>query len=1031
MDSIISEFTDTPNHHSQMFFATLLQHTQDAIYVRDMAGRIVYWNQGAETLYGFTAEEARQQASEELMQTASAEDMESVALIIERAGQWEGELKQTAKDGRFLIVHSRQVLFRDQGQQLILAADRDLTPQKQAEQKYMASIEREANLRAAVEQERIRTETILVSINDHFVLYDQQWRFIYVNDQAAQMLRRPKEELLGQCIWELFPEAVGNRYYQELQRAMMERRNCNFEHYYQPWDRWFENRIYIVPEGLAVYATDITERKQTEEALRESEERFRLLVQHSAHIIWRTDAAGNFIGQQESWERFTGQRFADYQDFGGFNAIHPEDRKEVALCWQEALANLLPFQAEYRLRDRNGEYRHVLSRGIPMLDAVGRVKEWVGYIEDISERKRTEERYRGLFTSMQEGLLLAELIEDGPNGLIDFRYLEMNPAAEQILGISRDQVVGKTAREIIPNVREDLLKMYAEVVRTGEPIRSEVFEPMVNQYHENFGFRPASGQVAVLFWDITERKQIEEALRASEAREHSRAEELATLMEAVPAIVFIAHDPAATVITGSRAAREVLKMRPNENLSVTAPEEERPTHFKVFKDGIEVPREELPIQLAARGIEVRDYEEEVRFDDGTAINLLGNAVPLRDQTGQLRGSMGAFVDITTRKRLEASLREADRRKDEFLAMLAHELRNPLAPIRNAVEILERDGLSVSQFTQMRDIIARQTEHLARLVDDLLEVSRITQGRIILRKESVELLNIIGRAVETSRPLIDARNHEFTVTLPTEPVRLTGDYIRLAQVISNLLNNAAKYTDEGGEIQLLVELEKDQIRLCVRDNGAGIPPEELPYIFDLFTQTGRSLDRAQGGLGIGLTLVRWIVEMHGGRVEAYSAGVGQGSEFTVYLPVLSPPSQATVPPAAALAETSVAASVAACCRILVVDDNVDSADSLTMLLKYDGHQVQVAHDGPEALALALTFRPQIVILDIGLPGMNGYEVGRRLRREPGGEQIALIALTGYGQAEDRKRSKEAGFDHHLTKPVDYDVLTALLDSLMLK
>ena len=378
-----------------------------------------------------------------------------------------------------------------------------------------------------------------------------------------------------------------------------------------------------------------------------------------------------------------------------------------------------------------------------------------------------------------------------------------------------------------------------------------------------------------------------------------------------------------------------------------------------------------------------------------------------------------------RKRAEQALREADRRKDEFLAMLAHELRNPLAPIRNAAQVLKLVGDGDAKQRWAREVIERQTQHLTRLVDDLLDVSRITQGKVKLAREPLDLSAVVQRAVEASRPLIDARRHHLTVVPPPEPVRLAGDLTRLVQVVGNLLNNAAKYTDEGGHIRVEAAREGAEAVLRVRDDGMGIPPDLLPHVFDLFIQADRSLDRSQGGLGIGLTLVRQLVELHGGRVEARSAGFGQGSELTVRLPAASPGAAEGVE--AVAGESAQPAPRAL--KILLVEDNLDSAEMMTFLLTLGGHEVRTAHDGREALEAARAFLPQAVLCDIGLPGMNGYELAARLREQPDFRRTPLIALTGYGEEESRRRSREAGFDYHLVKPVEPAALDALLDSLL--
>jgi PAS domain S-box-containing protein len=422
------------------------------------------------------------------------------------------------------------------------------------------------------------------------------------------------------------------------------------------------------------------------------------------------------------------------------------------------------------------------------------------------------------------------------------------------------------------------------------------------------------------------------------------------------------------------------------------------------------------------------HENEFRVlaADGTYRNVFARAVPVLERDGRIREWVGALSDVTENKKAEHELQEANRRKDEFLAMLAHELRNPLAPMRNAVQVLQSVGPPTKHLQWAREVIYRQLQHITRLVDDLLDASRITQGKITLQKQRVELAAIVARAVETSRPQIEARRHQLTVKLPAEPVWVDGDLTRLAQVVANLLNNSAKYTDEAGQIWLGGAKVGEEVVLRVRDTGVGIPANVLPHVFDLFTQADRSLDRSQGGLGIGLTLVRNLVELHGGRVEAFSAGVAQGSEFVVYIPALANASDAVVPSAAIVPPTGRTATL----RILVVDDNADAAETLALLLQFGGHDVRTSHEGETALETACAFRPQVIVLDIGLPKMDGYEVARRLRQDPEMNKMFLIALTGYGQDEDRQRSKDAGFDHHLVKPVDPAELQSVVNSIAL-
>jgi PAS domain S-box-containing protein len=391
--------------------------------------------------------------------------------------------------------------------------------------------------------------------------------------------------------------------------------------------------------------------------------------------------------------------------------------------------------------------------------------------------------------------------------------------------------------------------------------------------------------------------------------------------------------------------------------------------------------------------------------------------------GGHRHVVGISLDVTTRRQAEEALKEVNQRKDEFLAMLAHELRNPLAPIRNAAQLLSAHG-GRPEIEWARAVIERQTTHLSRLVDDLLDVSRMVRGQITLQRAPVTLADVVQTAIETSRPLIRRRKHHFSVHLPERPVHIEGDLTRLAQVVSNLLNNAAKYTDDGGQIQLDATVDGGYVAIRVRDTGLGVAPNLLPHIFDLFTQADRTLDRAEGGLGIGLTLVKRLVEMHGGTVEAHSEGLGRGAEFIVRLPVLSSegiPVAERAPRAEAPSEGTSQRSL----RILIVDDNVDAADSIAMLLSMEGHQTRTVNTARAALLAAPEFKPEVVLLDIGLPEMDGYEVARRLRAQNGTHRMRLVAVTGYGQPADRRRARAAGFDEHMVKPVEPSLLQEFL------
>ena len=404
--------------------------------------------------------------------------------------------------------------------------------------------------------------------------------------------------------------------------------------------------------------------------------------------------------------------------------------------------------------------------------------------------------------------------------------------------------------------------------------------------------------------------------------------------------------------------------------------------------------------------------------DGSATWVSHRGQVEYDAAGRPVRSFGITMDITERKHAEEALREADRQKDDFIATLAHELRNPLAPIRNAVELLRRTGQRDPQVVWCRDVIERQVVQMAHLLDDLLDVSRMTHGQFHLRDESLQLATVVERAIEIAQPIVEAAGHALSVELPEQPVALRGDLTRLAQVISNLLINAAKYTSAGGRIRLAAAVQGDGVAITVQDNGIGIEERQLPRIFEMFGQVESALGRSQGGLGIGLSLAKGLVELHGGRIEARSAGLGEGSEFVVHLPIDRRPqaADAPVPP--------VTANTPARYRLLVADDLREIADSLAKVFELMGHTVAVAYDGEEAVRRVDAFRPDVALLDLGMPKLNGYDACRQIRATAWGRGMTLIAQTGWGQDEDRRRTREAGFDHHVLKPIDPGALLAL-------
>jgi PAS domain S-box-containing protein len=595
-----------------------------------------------------------------------------------------------------------------------------------------------------------------------------------------------------------------------------------------------------------------------------------------------------------------------------------------------------------------------------------------------------------------------------------------NPGAERLFGYTADEIVGRPVRVLIPEDRQQEEDEILARLRRGE--RIEHLETV--RRHRNgtllhvsltiSPIRDDEGRIvgaSKVLIDVTDRKRAEAALRDSEERFRNLADHVAQL-------AWMA-DGRGSVVWYNRRWFEYTGTTLEQVQGWGWQAVHHPDHIDRvvarFRDCVE------------RGEPWEDTFP-LRGADGGYRWFLSRAVPIRDEaSGEVVRWFGTNTDITERMAMEARLRDADRRKDEFLATLAHELRNPLAPIRHGLELLRRGGVEGGAAERVYDTLERQTEHMVRLVDDLLDVSRITRGKVELRRSRIELAAVVDRAVEVSRPLLDEAGLELVVELPDEPVWLAADPTRLAQVLSNLLNNAANYTPAGGRVEVRAAAGSDEVAVTVADTGAGIPRERLHSIFDLFVQGGGG-SGGHAGLGIGLTLVKSLVELHGGRVEARSEGAGRGSELIVTLPRAPAAEAETAAEGAAPAAREAPAEPAAAARplrVLVVDDNRDAADSLTDLLDLFGHEAHAAFDGAAAVAAAERLRPDVVLLDLGMPVMDGFETARRLRRLPGGEDVLLIALTGWGQDQDRRRTREAGFDHHLVKPTDIQHLERLL------
>ncbi len=737
-----AELTTTEDPYRGLFVAM-----QEALLVAELLEstdglvdfRYIDVNPAAERMLGLPREQIVGRTARQLIPDVQ-QDLLDLSVRVVRTG-----VPETREIYEPLVAqHHHSVFFRPApGQVAVLFSD--ITERKRTEEAL-------AIAHASLERERERLDVLLSSITDHLASYDRDWRYTFVNEAAAQMLGRPREELLGRCIWEVFPEAIGNQYYQELHAAVADRRPIRSEHFYEPFNRWFENHIYPTPNGVTVFASDVTARKRAEAALRESEERFRVMADGLALMVWVHAADGEQEFFNQSACDFFGVSREAMSGVGWDELVHPDDCAGYVWGFQAALDGRAPFHATARVRRADGEWRWVESWGRP--------------------------RFAG--------------------------------------------------------------------------------------------------------------------------------------------------------------------------------------------------------------------------------------------SGEFTGIVGASVDVTEHLAIQDELRHADQRKNEFLATLAHELRNPLAAIRGAIDVMRRQLPAPSTDSAAFRVLDRQVAHMVRQVDDLIDVSRISRGSVELRREATDLVQVIGHVRDALATLTSPRQQTLTISVPAHPVHVDGDPTRLAQIAGNLIGNASKFSDDGAEVQVALSVEDGCAVLRVRDPGVGIPADQIDRIFDMFTQLDGPLQRHRGGLGIGLSLVKTLVALHGGTVAVSSAGAGHGAEFTVTMPLLmGAPSEAQPQLPTAPRRH----------RILVVDDNRDAADMLSTLLEQAGHDVSTAYDGFEAVATAAAVCPELVILDIGMPRLNGYDTARQIRARDA--HVQLVALTGWGEEADRRKAAEAGFDAHLVKPASPEQIDALL------
>lgn len=750
--------------------------------------------------------------------------------------------------------------------------------------------------------------------------------------------------------------------------------------------------------------------------IRESEQRLATTVASIGDAVIATDAEGNVERMNPVAEELTGWPLAEARGKPldtVFHIISEHTREGAESPHHKVLreGKVVGLANHTLLIRKDGTESPIEDSGAPIRGADGTIAGTVLVFKDASERyaaeralAASEARFRGTFENAAVGIAQVGL---------DGRFLKVNDAFLAISGYTSELLEQRTIRDVAHPEDRDAEDSQAQALTRGE----------ISHYSTEKRYLRADGTpVCVcltvglqrdgngepqyyisIVEDITLRRRAEQAQRESEDR-------FRAAVGAIEGVLWT--NSAEGEMRGEQPSWAALTGQSIEEYQgygwsrAIHPDDAQPT-LDAWNGAV---AKRVPFK----------FEHRVRRHDGVWRTFSVRAIPILDERGEIREWVGVHTDITEERVALASLKEADQRKNEFLATLAHELRNPVAPIRHAIAILDKEQVAEEQQRWSRGVIARQVNHMARLLDDLLDSARITRGELLLQPAPVELKSVVTEALDVARPIIERKGHALEVILPEQPITLMVDGIRISQVLSNLLTNAAKYTDSGGTIVVKAELGTEQLLISVKDSGVGLSTESLPHVFKMFRQVRSVRDRSEGGLGIGLSLANELIKLHGGRIEVMSAGEGQGSVFLVALPI----SIATIE-SVPVSATAQAPRTNASRLILIIDDNVDAAASLGMLLELSGNEVLLAHSGEEGILVARQHRPTAIIIDIGLPGMDGYQVAQELRQEPWGRHVRLIALTGWGQTRDKEAAAAAGFDYHLTKPADADEVHQLI------
>lgn len=995
----------------------VLERTGTGIWDWDFESGEVRFSPGWYTMLGYAPDEL----------PASVATWDQLVHPDDRAGAWEAinrlrsarddgppydlVFRMRTKCGQWRCINSRAAVVRRNAQGLparLVGTHVDLTEERESE-------------RALFEEQRKLAGLFKIAPIGIAMAVDRV--LIEVNDTLCRLTGYSRAELVGRDTRFLYSDQG------EYERAaLFKYRNDGPEYGNEVDVRWVRkdgvlidvvlNATYLdrrePRRGITFTVLDMTERRRIAAALRESEETYRLAMEATQDGVWDWNVETGIVRYSPAWGRIVKAQDVPAHYDSWAERVHPDDWPDVERSLQKHLAGgCTLWQKEHRLRLPNGDWKWVLGRGrVVKRDLQGHPLRMVGTMIDIDERKAAE-RERAVLSDTLEASLNEIYLFDAET--LRFRYA--NQGARSNLGYSMEALRALTPLDLKPQVTPESFQALVAPLLSGQRA-VQVFEGSHRradgslypvEVHLQLFRQEGDGVYLAVIQDITERKRSEASLQASEQR-------FRFWVEATESVFWMADRSGALVEPSPSLERLTGMSREcclgHGRLAAIHPDD----------------REGYAAELGRAVALGEAFELQLRYWDAAAGAYrwyLERGVPHRASDGSIQGWLGAGVSIDRQKRAEAAQQDMMRRKDEFIAMLGHELRNPLAPIQNANDILGAVAGNDSTLQWVHGMVGRHAAHLIRLVDDLLDVGRLLSGKIALQPEPIAVVTLLRQLAESHAPEIKARGQQLHLSLPEETVVIPGDPVRLTQVFDNLLNNAIRYTPEGGHIWLEAAAKGGQAVVRVRDSGIGIPGDLLPHIFDPFAQGQRDLDRSEGGLGIGLTVARQLAVLHHGDIEARSVGVDRGSEFIVRLPlgdrtasrgaaesaVLEPAEEVPLRPL----------------RVLIVDDNVDAAQSLTLLLEYFGIAVQTAADGAQGLELARGDSPDLILLDIGLPGMDGFEVARRLRQMEATQSARIIAVTGYAQPEYRVRARKAGFDGYLVKPIRLDQIRDLVDS----